>query len=88
MATVLGMLDEHQGQINGNFCADEVFCGRNPNRGTGNHHPIQLIMLRCGLTWTLLAAQRPAPWSSRWPASSYRSQPSRTRRCTTGWSGW
>jgi hypothetical protein len=34
MATVLGMLDEHQGQINGNFCADEVFCGRNPNRGT------------------------------------------------------
>lgn len=34
MAVVLGMLDEHQGQVNGNFCADEVFCGRNPNRGT------------------------------------------------------
>jgi hypothetical protein len=34
MATVLEMLDNHQGQVNGNFCADEVFCGRNPNRGT------------------------------------------------------
>jgi hypothetical protein len=34
MATVLKMLDNHQGQVNGNFCADEVFCGRNPNRGT------------------------------------------------------
>eukprot|EP00854_Cymbomonas_tetramitiformis_P005362 gene5362-6506_t len=34
MDVVLGMLDKYQGQPNALFCADEVFCGRQPNRGT------------------------------------------------------
>ena len=31
---MLGMLDKYQGQVNALLCADEVFCGRDPNRGT------------------------------------------------------
>jgi len=31
---MLGMLDKYQGQVAALFCADEVFCGRQPNRGT------------------------------------------------------
>jgi len=27
-------LDDYQGQVQGTFCADEVFCGRDPERGT------------------------------------------------------
>ena len=34
MNFLLQQLDRHQGQITSSFCADEVFCGRNPNRGT------------------------------------------------------
>ena len=34
MALVLRMLDTYQGQPNALFCADEVFCGRAPHRGT------------------------------------------------------
>ena len=34
MALVLHMLDTYQGQPNALFCADEVFCGRAPHRGT------------------------------------------------------
>lgn len=34
MDYVLGMLDRWQGQVNAMFCADEVFCGREPHRGT------------------------------------------------------
>jgi uncharacterized protein len=34
MQFLLQQLDTHQGQITSSFCADEVFCGRNPNRGT------------------------------------------------------
>lgn len=34
MDYVLGMLDKYQGQAQSLFCADEVFCGREPNRGT------------------------------------------------------
>ena len=34
MDFMLGMLDKYQGQISALFCADEVFCGRQPNRGT------------------------------------------------------
>ena len=29
-----GMLDNYQGQVAALFCADEVFCGREPHRGT------------------------------------------------------
>jgi len=32
--TVFGMIDKWQGQFNGLLCADEVFCGRAPHRGT------------------------------------------------------
>ena len=28
------MLDKYQGQVAALFCADEVFCGRAPHRGT------------------------------------------------------
>ena len=31
---VLDMLDRYQAQPNALFCADEVFCGRAPHRGT------------------------------------------------------
>eukprot|EP00041_Stephanoeca_diplocostata_P033227 m.1093373 g.1093373 ORF g.1093373 m.1093373 type:complete len:968 (+) comp24297_c0_seq3:111-3014(+) len=34
MDFVLAMLDEYQGQVQSLFCADEVFCGREPHRGT------------------------------------------------------
>ncbi len=34
MAFALGMLDKWQGQVQSLFCADEVFCGRAPHRGT------------------------------------------------------
>ena len=34
MKLVNGRMDAYQGQVQGTFCADEVFCGRNPNRGT------------------------------------------------------
>jgi hypothetical protein len=34
MDFMLGMLDKFQGQANALFCADEVFCGRAPHRGT------------------------------------------------------
>lgn len=34
MEYVLGMLDQYQGQVQSLFCADEVFCGREPHRGT------------------------------------------------------
>jgi len=34
MTLVLSRLDEYQGQPNALFCADEVFCGRAPHRGT------------------------------------------------------
>ena len=34
MDLVLHMLDTYQGQPNALFCADEVFCGRAPHRGT------------------------------------------------------
>jgi len=33
-AVMLGMLDKYQGQVAAMFCADEVFCGRAPHRGT------------------------------------------------------
>ena len=34
MTFALDMLDKWQGQVQSLFCADEVFCGRSPNRGT------------------------------------------------------
>ena len=34
MHFVLGQLDRYQGQVASLFCADEVFCGREPHRGT------------------------------------------------------
>ena len=34
LALVLRMLESRQGQVQSLFCADEVFCGRDPNRGT------------------------------------------------------
>ena len=34
MVPVLGMLDTYQGQVQSLLCADEVFCGRAPHRGT------------------------------------------------------
>lgn len=34
MKFVLHMLDKYQGQVQSLFCADEVFCGRAPHRGT------------------------------------------------------
>ena len=34
LALVLRMLETRQGQVQSLFCADEVFCGRDPNRGT------------------------------------------------------
>jgi hypothetical protein len=34
MHFALGMMDKYQGQLQSLFCADEVFCGRDPNRGT------------------------------------------------------
>ena len=34
MALLTGKLDAYQGQVQGTFCADEVFCGRDPERGT------------------------------------------------------
>ena len=34
MDFMLGMLDQYQGQVQSLLCADEVFCGRAPHRGT------------------------------------------------------
>ena len=34
MPFALGMLDKYQGQVAALFCADEVFCGKAPHRGT------------------------------------------------------
>ena len=34
LTNALRMLQEYQGQLTTVFCADEVFCGRDPNRGT------------------------------------------------------
>ena len=34
MKYALDMLDRYQGQVTALFCADEVFCGRAPHRGT------------------------------------------------------
>eukprot|EP01052_Picozoa_sp_SAG31_P013351 SAG31_NODE_801_length_12013_cov_23.812070_12_plen_143_part_00 len=34
MPFALSMLDKYQGQVAALFCADEVFCGKAPHRGT------------------------------------------------------
>ena len=34
MTLLTDKLDEYQAQVQGTFCADEVFCGRDPERGT------------------------------------------------------
>lgn len=34
MKLLTDKLDEYQNQVQGTFCADEVFCGRDPERGT------------------------------------------------------
>eukprot|EP00911_Craspedida_sp_UC1_P000447 UC1_evm4s337 len=59
MDVVLHMMDTYQGQVQSLFCADEVFCGRDPHRGT---ETCAVVEAMASLELSFMTFGTPALW--------------------------